>query len=65
MCRGSSTFGRIAAGGRKLDEQKLDALPVFDGGIAAGDRIDYANTDRNINCIPGVHLDCVGVDIDK
>jgi len=34
--------------GAKLAEQKLDAMPVFDGLIAAGDRIYYATTDGRI-----------------
>jgi outer membrane protein assembly factor BamB len=36
------------ADGQKLAEQKLDAMPVFDGMIAAGNRIYYASTDGSV-----------------
>jgi outer membrane protein assembly factor BamB len=34
--------------GKKLTEQTLEGLPVFDGMIAAGDRLYYATTDGRI-----------------
>lgn len=37
--------------GSKLNEQKLDGLPVFDGMIAAGNRLYYATTDGRVICL--------------
>jgi len=42
-----------AADGKKLAEQKLEAMPVFDGMIAAGDRVYYASTDGRIVALQG------------
>jgi hypothetical protein len=36
------------ADGKRIAEQKLDGLPVFDGMIAAGKRIYYATTDGRV-----------------
>ncbi|MHC4509986.1 MAG: outer membrane protein assembly factor BamB family protein, partial [Planctomycetota bacterium] len=37
--------------GKKLNDQKLDGLPVFDGMIAAGGRLYYATTDGRVVCL--------------
>ena len=45
---GAILWAVAKADGQKLAEHKLDALPVFDGMIAAGDRIYCATTDGDI-----------------
>ena len=37
--------------GKKLNEQKLDGLPVFDSLIAAGNHLYYATTDGRVICL--------------
>ena len=39
--------------GEKLAELKLDSLPVFDGMVAAGDRLYYTATDGSVVCLGG------------
>jgi hypothetical protein len=39
--------------GKKIAERKLEAVPVFDGMIAAGNRIYYAATDGRIIALAG------------
>lgn len=41
----------VSTDGRKLAEQKLEGLPVFDGLIAARNRLYYASTDGRIVCL--------------
>jgi hypothetical protein len=41
----------VSTSGKKLNEQKLDSLPVFDGMIAAGNRLYYATTDGRVLCL--------------
>lgn len=41
----------VSTAGKKLKEQKLDGLPVFDGMIAAGSRLYYATTDGRVICL--------------
>jgi outer membrane protein assembly factor BamB len=42
-----------AGDGSKLAEQKLDAVPVFDGMIAVGGRLYLATTDGRVLCLDG------------
>ncbi len=42
-----------AKNGRKLNQQKLDALPVWDGMIAAGGRLYLALKDGTVVCLGG------------
>ena len=41
----------VSKSGKKLNEQKLDGLPVFDGMIAANNRLYYATTDGRVICL--------------
>ena len=41
----------VSTSGNKLSEQQLDGLPVFDGMIAAGNRLYYATTDGRVICL--------------
>lgn len=50
---GASLWAVSTSGGKKLAEQKLDSLPVFDGMVAAGDRIYYATTDGRVIALGG------------
>ena len=43
----------VSTTGNKLNEQKLDGLPVFDGMIAAGNCLYYATTDSRVLCLGG------------
>ncbi len=40
-----------ATDGSKLAEQKLEAVPVFDGMIAVGGRLYLATTDGRVLCL--------------
>jgi outer membrane protein assembly factor BamB len=40
-----------ATAGTKLAEQKLDAVPVFDGMVAAGGKLYMATTDGRVMCL--------------
>ena len=40
-----------ASDGKKLNEQRLNGLPIFDGMIAADERLYYATTDRRVICL--------------
>jgi len=52
--RGSVLLTFDAASGRKLDERKLDAAPVFDGLVAARGRLYMAAVDGRVICLaPG------------
>jgi outer membrane protein assembly factor BamB len=46
--QGSVLLAVSAADGAKLSEQQLDALPVFDGLIAAGNRLYISTTDGRV-----------------
>jgi len=46
--RGSVLLTFDAESGRKLDEQKLDVAPVFDGLVAAGGRLYLSATDGRV-----------------
>jgi len=46
--QGSVLIAVSAKDGTKLAEQQLDALPVFDGLIAAGNRLYFATTDGRV-----------------
>jgi len=50
---GAALWAVSASDGRKFAEQKLEALPVFDGMIAAGRRIYYATTDGRVIALGG------------
>jgi len=50
---GSVLWAVSAADGKKLSELKLDALPVFDGLIAAGERLYMATADGRVICLGG------------
>ncbi|MHC4401921.1 MAG: outer membrane protein assembly factor BamB family protein [Planctomycetota bacterium] len=50
---GALLWAVSAADGRKLAERKLEAMPVFDGMIAAGNRIYYATTDGRVIALAG------------
>jgi hypothetical protein len=41
----------VSKSGNKLSEQQLDGLPVFDGMIAAGNRLYFATTDGRVICL--------------
>jgi hypothetical protein len=45
---GAVLWAVSVADGKKLGERKLAAMPVFDGMIAAGNRIYYASTDGSV-----------------
>ena len=40
-----------AADGRKLEEHRLDAAPVFDGMMAANGRVYVSALDGRITCL--------------
>ena len=42
-----------AADGKMLLEHKLDSIPVFDGMIAAENRIFISLTDGSVTCFAG------------
>jgi hypothetical protein len=42
-----------ASDGKQIGQQKLDGLPVFDGMIAAGDRLYYSTTDGHVIALAG------------
>lgn len=48
---GSVLWAVSAKDGRKLKEQKLDVLPVFDGMIAADGKIFMATVDGRLVCM--------------
>jgi len=50
---GALLWAVSATDGQKLVEQKLEQTPVFDGMIAAGDRIYYATTDGQVIALGG------------
>lgn len=50
---GALLWAVSAADGWKLAEQKLEAMPVFDGMIAAGNRVYYATTDGCVIALAG------------
>jgi hypothetical protein len=50
---GAALWAVSASDGKKLAEQKLEALPVFDGMIAAANRIYYATTDGRVIALAG------------
>ncbi len=51
--KGALLWAVSASDGNKLAEQKLPAMPVFDGMIAAAGRIYYATTDGRIIALGG------------
>jgi hypothetical protein len=50
---GSLLWAVSVKDGQKLTEQKLDALPVFDGMAAAGGHLYLATTDGAVLCFSG------------
>jgi len=48
--RGAVLWAVSAANGKKLQEHKLDAPPVFDGLIAANGRLYFTTTDGKVRC---------------
>jgi hypothetical protein len=50
---GAALWAVSASDGKRIAEQKLEALPVFDGMIAAGNRIYYATTDGQVIALGG------------
>jgi hypothetical protein len=50
---GAVLWAVSAPDGKKLGEQKLEALPVFDGMVAAGNRVYYATTDGRVIALGG------------
>jgi len=51
--RGGLLWAVRKTDGKKLAEMKLDAVPVFDGMIAAGGRLFLATTDGRVLCLRG------------
>jgi hypothetical protein len=51
--KGSLLWAVSAKDGEKLAENSLDALPVFDGMVAAGGRLYMATTDGAVLCFSG------------
>jgi outer membrane protein assembly factor BamB len=49
--QGSVLWAVSAKDGEKLAEHKLDFLPVFDGMIAAGERLSCCTTDGRVICL--------------
>jgi outer membrane protein assembly factor BamB len=50
---GAVLWAVSAADGKKLGEQKLERLPVFDGMIAAGSSLYYTSTDGSVVALGG------------
>jgi len=51
--RGARLWAVAAESGKKLQEYKLDALPVFDGLIAAGGRLYVSTRTGEVICLAG------------
>ncbi len=48
--RGAVLWAVSASDGRKLNERKLDAMPVWDGMAAAGGRLYLSCADGSLRC---------------